>query len=139
MVGSIWVAEVANPPPQEVLKADFLCQCFLHCTQVILFTWAFLLSGPEEKRRQSNTPSRSHFSEDPVWVFALSTTLGKGREMFFHSLEPEGIPSAGPVFLLAERFWMWTVPFTVDSGGRSQSMCGAREEDSPAPSPGPLL
>ena len=48
--------------------------------------WRLALSIPH--------PSRSHFSEDPVWRLALSTALGNGRErMFLHSLEPEEIPS----------------------------------------------
>lgn len=64
-------------------------------------------------------------------VLALSATLGKGGEkMLLHSLESEEVPSARPVFPLAERQWRWTLPFTVDSDGRSQSRCGAREEDS---------
>lgn len=52
-------------------------------------------------------------------MFAPSATLDENRErMLLHSLEPEEISSARPVFLLADRLWRWTVPFTVDSDGR---------------------
>lgn len=50
----------------------------------------------------------------------MSITLGKGKErMLLHSLEPEEMPSARPVFLLAKRLWRWTVPFAVANDGRS--------------------
>lgn len=89
VVGSIWVAEVARLPPQEVLTPDFLCHCSLHCTQIVVFTWAILLSGPEEKRRAVQFPTEFPFL-DPVCVLPPSATLGKGRErMLLHSLEPE--------------------------------------------------
>lgn len=82
MVGSIWVA-VASPPPQEVLKASFLCQCFLHCTQIILFTWAFLLSGPEEKRRAVQHPIEVIFLRGPCVdaCSVYSSREGQGEDV----------------------------------------------------------
>jgi hypothetical protein len=72
------------------------------------------------KEEQSDSLSRSHFSKDPVCALTLSITLGKGKErMLLHSLEPEEMPSARPVFLLAKRLWRWTVPFAVANDGRS--------------------
>lgn len=79
VVGSIWVAEVTSAPPQEVLRADFLCQCFLYCTQIVLFTWAFLLSGPEEKKRVVQLPIEVSFLRGPCVCACSVCNSWQGR------------------------------------------------------------
>lgn len=81
--GGQYLGSWSSSLPQQVVRTDFLCQCVLHCTWIILFTLgSFALYTWGEKKSRLHLPIKLWFLRGPC-VLPESVTLTRAESGCF--------------------------------------------------------